>query len=277
MDYSILNNQIVINDLSQFNIEQILESGQVFRFSGENNNYKIIAKNVICHLKYECDRAIIGSSDIEFAKKFFDLDRDYTPIKRKLEEYPLMKEAIAFGEGIRILNQPPLETIISFIISANNNIPRIKGILTRLCEYLGEDFGEYKAFPTLEALASENESFYKRIGAGYRAGYITDTVRMISEGFDLDLYSVPTAEARKRLMTLKGVGGKVADCILLFAYRKGDVFPMDTWCKRIYRDMRLPPKRNCSQMAQSLTDIFGDLSGYAQQYLFFYYRQNNII
>lgn len=277
MNYSILNNQITIFDLSQFNIGQILESGQVFRFSGEKNNYKIIVKNVICHLKYENDRAIISTSDIDFAKKFFDLDRDYAPIKRKLESFPLMRKAIEFGSGIRILNQPPLETIISFIVSANNNIPRIKGILTRLCEHLGEDFGDYRAFPTLEALASEDESFYKRIGAGYRASYITDTVRMLCEGFDLDLYSVPTLEARKRLMTLKGVGGKVADCILLFAYHKEDVFPMDTWCKRIYRDFALPATKSCPNMAQTLTDMFGNLSGYAQQYLFFYYRQNNII
>ncbi|MDD4315754.1 MAG: DNA glycosylase [Clostridia bacterium] len=277
MDYSILNNQIIVNDLSQFDIKQMLESGQVFRFSEEDGNYKIIAENVICHLKYEYDRAIISSSDIDFAIKYFDLDRDYAPIKQRLAAYPLMQTAIDYGKGIRILNQPPLETIVSFIISANNNIPRIKGILTRLCECLGEDFGEYRAFPTLEALTSEDAAFYRRIGAGYRAEYLVDTVRSIADGFDLNLYSVATPEARKRLMTLKGVGGKVADCILLFAYHKEDVFPMDTWCKRIYRDFSLPATKSCANMAHTLTTMFGDLSGYAQQYLFYYYRQNNII
>lgn len=276
MDYSIQNDKITIYDISQFNIKQILDSGQVFRYEQENNNYKIIAKNVISYLNYDNDRAIIISSDTDFAINYFDLERDYGKIKQELRKNELVGKAVSYGEGIRILNQDPLETIISFIVSANNNIPRIKGILNRLCEHLGENKGEYNAFPTLEALASENVDFYKKIGMGYRAEYIVKTVQQIKNGFDLDLSDIETIEARKRLLTLMGVGNKVADCILLFAYHKEDVFPMDTWCKRIYRDLGLPQVTSCTNMAKRLTDIFGNLSGYAQQYLFYYYRENNI-
>lgn len=278
MIYSVLNDKITVYDTSQFNIEQILNSGQIFRYSGDGKNFKIIAKNTICHLKYDMGSVIIKSSNVDFAVNFFDLCKDYGPIKQKLRENNFLDRAISFGEGIRILKQDPLETIISFIISANNNIPRIKGILNRLCEYLGEDLGEEdKAFPTLDALASENTDFYKKIGAGYRAEYIVKTVAMIKSGFNLDLYRTDTAEARKELMRLYGVGNKVADCILLFAYNKGDVFPVDTWCKRIYRDMGLPESQSCKHMSNALSDIFGENSGIAQQYLYYYYRENKII
>ncbi|HHT83559.1 MAG: DNA-3-methyladenine glycosylase family protein [Christensenellales bacterium] len=275
MRYGIQKNQITVFDTFSFNIKHILESGQIFRFSQEQENYKIIAKNMICHLKYDNQRVIIKSNDIAYAVRFFDLDRDYESIKRKLAEYEFLNEAIKFGEGIRILNQDPTETIISFILSANNNIPRIKGILNRLCQCLGEDIeGGEKAFPTIAALCSEGVDFYRRIGAGYRASYLVKTANMLKDSFDLDLYDKNTEKARKALMSLPGVGRKVADCILLFAYHKEDVFPLDTWTGRVYRDMGLPP---CVNKCDKLVDIFGNLSGYAQQYLYYYYRQNKII
>ncbi|MFW5780243.1 MAG: DNA-3-methyladenine glycosylase family protein [Bacillota bacterium] len=277
MNYGIQNGQIVVFDTSQFDICHILDSGQVFRYEKAGNIYKIVAKNVICHLKYENDRVIINSSNTDFAINYFDLYRDYEPIKNELKKHEYVSKAVNYGNGIRILNQDPLEVIVSFIISANNNIPRIKGILNRLCERLGEDMGGYRAFPTLEKMAGKDVNFYKEIGLGYRAEYMVKTIADIKNGFDLDLYHWDTIKARKHLTTLTGVGRKVADCILLFAYHKEDVFPMDTWCKRIYRDLGLPVQNNCGNMADILTKKFDKLSGYAQQYLFYYYRENNIL
>lgn len=276
MQYSVCNNQIRIYGVSQFNINQILDSGQVFRFKKYKDKYTVIAGNIICYLNYDNEDVIIETNNVDFAIKFFDLDKDYHEIKSKLREHKLLDKAITFGEGLRILKQNPLETIISFIISSNNNIPRIKGIIERLCDYLGEYCGGYRAFPTLEALATVDVEFYRSIGAGYRAEYLAKTVEVINNGFKLDISTLSTEDARRYLMQLSGIGSKVADCILLFAYQRGDVFPMDTWCKRIYRDMELPPTTNIQIMAKRLTDIFGNFSGYAQQYLYYYYRENKI-
>ncbi len=276
MQYSIHNNQIRIHDVSQFNINQTLNSGQVFRFIEHSHYSQIIARNVICYLKYDKEGVIIETNNADFAVRFFDLERDYNSIKSRLKQHKSLAKAIAFGEGIRILKQDPIETIVSFIISSNNNIPRIKAILERLCSYLGEDIGGYRAFPTLEALAGENIEFYKKIGTGYRARFLTETISRIKNGFDLNISALSTKQAREHLMKLSGVGSKVADCILLFAYQRGDCFPMDVWTKRVYRDMNLPPTADIRTMAKRLTELFGDYSGYAQQYLYYYYRENKI-
>lgn len=277
MIYGIQNGQFIVFDTSQFDIRQILDSGQVFRYQKLENIYKIVAKNVICHLKYENDHVIINSSDTDFAINYFDLERDYNPIKEKLKKNNFITKAVDYGNGIRILNQDPFEVIVTFIISANNNIPRIKGILNRLCESLGEDMGGHKAFPRLEEMAKRDEHFYKQIGLGYRAEYLVRTIDKIREGFSLDLYDWDTSSARKHLMTLPGVGRKVADCILLFGYHKEDVFPIDTWCRRVYRDFGLPPQKSCEKMADAMSQKLKNLSGYAQQYLFYYYRDNKIL
>ena len=160
--------------------------------------------------------------------------------------------------------------VISFIISANNHIPRIKGIIERLCAGLGRDMGGYYAFPTAEAMADKGEDYYFALGAGYRAPYLASTATAIAEGsFDIDaVRSMPTKEAAKYLCSLLGVGPKVADCILLFGYHRTDVFPVDTWIKKVYRDTLGGAATN-KQMREKLIALYGNLSGYAQQYLFF--------
>lgn len=274
MRYRILKEGLEILDKSQFNIRHILECGQIFRYSLEKDCCKIVAKNLFSRLYSYDDRDIIISDNAIEAEKYFDLARDYTLIKEHLKgRHTLLDAATDFGYGIRILYQDPVEMIISFIISANNNIPRIKGIIERLCRELGKESGGYYAFPTLGEMSSADEAFYKSIGAGYRARYLTETVKRLKNDFDVNLYGIPSDEARKRLMTLLGVGGKVADCILLFGYHKTDVFPMDTWSKKIYFDFGFPDAP-AKDMAKRLVDMFGDMSGYAQQYLYYYYREN---
>lgn len=274
LKYTMTDNDIIIKDTKDFDIRQILDCGQIFRYfkTGENR-YEVYSKDKRCEVVQD-GVAVIRSDDKEYWEKFFDLDNDYSAIKNALRDKPFMKEAVEYGGGIRILNQDPFEMLISFIVSANNHIPRIKGILNRICEGLGEDKGGYHAFPTAEAMAKKDADYYFSLGAGYRAPYLSETARAIVDGFDLDKPKYMSGEeANKYLCRLKGVGPKVADCILLFAYRKSDVFPVDTWIRKVYFDMtgKTAPDK---AIRKYLVSTYGELSGYAQQYLFFNKREN---
>lgn len=277
MKYRTEDKKIIIEDLSEFNIKHILDCGQVFRYRKEGDCYTLFAKNFKCLLLNCGNSVIIETEDPDFFVEYFDLKRDYSAIKRNLtENFDGLEEAVKFGNGIRLLNQDPYEMIISFIISANNNIPRIKKIIERLCEGLGEDMGGYYAFPTPKAMADADRSFFGSIGAGYRDDYLFKTSRLLMD-FDLDeIRKADTAEARKKLLSLQGVGPKVADCILLFAFGKKDLFPMDTWSKKIYASFGFIPDDNIGRMSARLVERFGNLAGYAQQYLYYYYRENRI-
>lgn len=264
------NEYIIVDDLKDFDIRQILDCGQIFRYAktGENE-YTVMSRDKRLKVTQDENKVVIYG-DKAFAREFFDLDRDYGKIKKQLEDLPYMSESLEYGGGIRILNNDAWEMIISFIISANNHIPRIKGIIERLCAGLGRDMGGYYAFPTAEAMADKGEDYYFELGAGYRAPYLASTATAIAEGrFDINAVRImPTKEAAKYLCTLLGVGPKVADCILLFGYHRTDVFPVDTWIKKVYRDTLGGAATN-KQMREKLIALYGNLSGYAQQYLFF--------
>lgn len=271
-----VGNSIIIKDLSCFNIRHILECGQIFRYLEQSDgSFRVFSKDKSAVVIQERDMAQIITDDPDYFTKFFDLDRDYMQIKEELREKPFMREAIEYGGGIRILNQDKWEMLISFIISANNHIPRIKGIIQRLCESLGENKGDYFAFPTPQKMAEKGAEFYASIGAGYRAGYLASTAKAVADGFDLnEIDAMNGSEGNKRLCTLLGVGPKVADCILLFGYHKQDVFPVDTWIKKVYKDVVGDNEVNNVAMRKKLIEIYGDYSGYAQQYLFFNKREN---
>lgn len=273
MDYIVEKGKITVINPEDFDIRKTLECGQVFRFKKIDDGYQIIAKNERAVLKNVQNNVEIACTDENFFVKYFDLCKNYDIIRLKLKDKGLFCAAIDFGQGIRILKQNPFETLISFIISANNHIPRIKSVIERLSDALGEKENGFNAFPTAAALASKDADFYFKAGLGYRAPYIAETARAINDGFDLDgLSDLPTDEARKILMTLKGVGPKVADCILLFGFGREDVFPVDTWIKKVYNSY-FGQEENPLKIRKALTDKFGDLSGYAQQYLFFYKRE----
>lgn len=276
MEYEIIENKIIISNPTTFDIKAVLECGQVFRYKKTDGGYQVVAGDKKAVLKEENGKIIIEQNDAKFFEKYFDLCRNYDIIISKLGCKGLIGAACGFGKGIRILNQNPVETIFSFIISANNHIPRIKSIIERICAELGEDCHEYYAFPTISALASKGEDFYFKLGAGYRANYISETAKTLESGFDIDgIYEMPTPEARKKLCALKGVGPKVADCILLFGYHKTDVFPVDTWIKKVYADC-YGETASAAEMSKRLTAEYGDLAGYAQQYLFYYKREQKI-
>lgn len=272
----IQKNNIIITELKDFDIRHILDCGQTFRYEKLNEGqYRVYSKDKTCSVTQSDGKAVIECKDIEYFVNYFDLQRDYGEIKQKLKGKPFMTDAIEYGHGIRILNQDRWEMLISFIISANNHIPRIKGIISRLCASLGENMGDYYAFPTPKAMASKDEDFYKALGAGYRAKYLAVTARQVADDFDLDeIDSMDGNAANKRLCSLMGVGSKVADCILLFGYHKQDVFPVDTWIKKVYKDIMGDSVADNNIIRRKLIDIYGEYSGYAQQYLFFNKREN---
>jgi len=268
------DNYLEITDLNEFNIKHILECGQIFRYKQAENGYKIYCKDMLIEVCCQKGGVKIFGKNLDFVKKYFDLQNNYANIKSDLLKSNLMKKAIDYGYGIRILNQDPFETLISFIISANNNIPRIKKIIEGICVRFGENKGDYYAFPTLDSLAHASVQDFRDLGCGYRSEYLVHTISTLLSGFDLDgLFYMDTLEARNKLMKLKGVGRKVADCVLLFAYHKTDVFPTDTWIVQLYKDLTSEDKPALF-ISNYFSKIFNVNSGYAQQYLF-YEKMNN--
>lgn len=274
MEYEKHIDKIVINDLSEFSLDHIFECGQVFRYLKTANGYVIISKDQKCVLSKENDCAIIETSNIGYFENYFDLSNDYAQIKRKLAEDEFMREALGFGHGIRLLRQDPEEMLISFIISANNNIPRIRKTIEKLCDLKGTDCGGYMSFPTAFELRDSSEDFFRSIGAGYRASYLTETIEALNSWFDMEsLAFLETDDARRQLMKLKGVGRKVADCIMLFGLHRTECFPTDTWIEKVHERIFGKSGKSAIRKSDELGKYFGDLSGYAQQYLFYYARE----
>lgn len=265
---------MVIDDT--FNAVHTFECGQCFRWNPVNGGYIGTSGNKVCCL--DTRTLNINPDDEEYWKNYFALDIDYEEIKEKLLECDKKLEpCIKFGSGIRILRQDIWETIVSFIISANNNIPRIKKIIETMCCMYGEetDFNgfTYHSFPSPERLAGLTAEDLAPLRVGYRDKYILDATAKVTSGeVDLkELYKLSDQEAKNALMKIKGVGGKVADCILLFALSRYSVFPGDVWIKRILKNVY---KINDNEITEFVKQKYGDLAGYAQQYLYYYYRSH---
>ena len=259
----------IIYDAKDFNIKQTLECGQLFRYTIKNDYAEVYSLDKKAILYQNNDSIIIENEDKEYFENYFDLNCDYSKIKEELKELPMMRNAIRYGYGIRILRQDIVETILSFIISANNNIPRIQGILNRIAPQ--------GHFPTIEELTKFTENDFKTMGCGYRASYLEKTIKTLAEN-KINLsepFNLNGFDANKYLCAnLVGVGPKVADCILLFAYHKMDVFPVDTWVKKIYQDL-FGNSASPKVIRQNLIDMYGKSAGYAQQYLFYHKRDGS--
>ena len=268
---------ILITDPEDFSVEETLECGQVFRYKKTDFGYVIYSLSHKADIYCQENTIKIITKDKKYFIKYFDFYKNYGRIKSKLGQYPMLKSAIEYGSGIRILNSDPVEMIIQFIISQNNNIPRIKTIIEKICESYGENMGDYYAFPTLDRLKEIPLEFFKEIKCGYRDKYLYHTIQAIGKDFLVDdVYKMDTESARKELMKLKGVGRKVADCILLFGFGKTDVFPTDTWIVQAYRKIYGDDKSDAVQISKKLLEEFGDLAGYAQQYLYYYMKESNL-
>ena len=271
-----------------FEPKDVFECGQCFRWNREENgSYTGVFNKYVLNVEKKDGKIIFkgNCNSIEEIKNYFDLNRDYKSIIDKLEIVDdNLKNSISYGKGIRILNQDLWETIISFIISANNNIPRIKGIIERISKAYGEKIEfegkEYYTFPTPKQLSKASVDDLRKLGLGFRDERVFETTRKIASGeFDLNkLYKISTSEAREKLLELAGVGPKVADCILLFSdLKRFDVFPIDVWVRRVMNELYIhnPDENKVSKKEiQKLADEkFGALQGIAQQYLFYWKRE----
>ena len=231
----------LIKEIDSFDPKDIFECGQCFRWNREDNgSYTGIFSDCVLNVEKSNEKIIFtGNKNVteEKINNYFDLKRDYSKIKQDLSKIDNnLLEATGYGSGIRILNQDLWETIISFIISANNNIPRIKGIIERISKQYGNEIEfngkKYYTFPTPKELSKATAEDFRGLGLGFRDVRVYETTKLISTGkFNMkELYNLTTKEAQDRLLTLPGVGPKVADCILLFSTLKRlDVFPIDVW------------------------------------------------
>ncbi len=266
--------KIIVTECSEFNVEETLECGQIFSFIKlDNNAYRVISTDKVANITFNENEIVIQSSDINYFYNFFDLDTNYNNIKQELIKInPNITKFLGYGGGIRILKQDIFQTIISFIVSANNNIKRIKKILFGLSREYGTKIADdVYAFPTVEQLLPVTTQDYARLGAGYRSEYLEKTIKCLasSEYNITTLKTLPTQELKQKLLTLMGIGPKVADCILLFGFSRTDVFPIDTWTRKSYYLFETKTL-NDKQIANYYVDIYKNYSGYAQQYLYNY-------
>lgn len=268
------NSNIYISGIENFDLPHTLDCGQAFRWEEkENGIWCGVAFNKYLELKREQDGTVIlyNTSIEEFDtlwRDYFDLDRDYNGVITKISNNEILKKASEFGKGIRVLNQEPWETLCSFIISQNNNIKRIKGIINRLCENFGENMGNYFTFPAAEKIASLSLEDLAVLRSGFRAKYILDAAHKVSNGeVDLTkLKDLSLEKARNELMKITGVGPKVADCALLFSHKHIDAFPKDVWIKRAMQVLF-----NGELPAEAIP-----YAGIVQQYIFFYARETKL-
>ena len=280
------NNVIEIEGITNFHPQHTFECGQAFRWNWDGQGYVGIVADNIVRLIWDGSILSIENATLDdfytLWLDYFDLKTDYGEIIRILSEDPVMEEAVKHGWGIRILNQDPWETLVSFIISANNGINRIKTTIERLSQKFGEKVvwqdREYYMFPKIDALAEADEDELKSCGCGYRGPYIRGTAQLIQDGhIDLnDLKAMDYKEAKEQLQKCPGVGPKVADCILLFSLGKSQAFPVDVWVKRIMEALYFDDMKGFKDIRKFAEYRFGSLAGYAQQYLFYYAREKKI-
>ena len=283
------NNVVILEGVADFDPKHIFECGQCFRWMAEEDgSYTGVAKGKVINVSRENDTVYIKNSSLkdfnDIWKDYFDLNTDYTKIKnilKNMDEH--LEKATEFGWGIRILRQDPWEMIISFIISSNNRIPMIQRAIGNLSRQYGTYIGQYNGvdyydFPTPEQLNKASIEDIRACSTGFRDKYIKSTTEAVINNND-DVYkynSLSTEECRKELMKFNGIGPKVCDCIALFGMQKYDTFPVDVWVKRVMQEFYVDDDMSLPKMRTYAIDKFGELSGFAQQYLFYYARELGI-
>jgi len=267
-----------------FDISQILECGQCFRFTKiEDNHYKIIAHDKTLTIKQDTNKISFSCTSDEFQNiwsDYFDMNRDYDAIKLLISDNdPIMQAAIKHAPGIRILKQDFWEMVISFIISQNNRIPMIKRVIENICGKYGDEIEGGFAFPSAEQMAGVSIEDLMELKTGFRAKYIIDAIQRRNEGHlnENIIYNLTTDEIKDKLTEVKGIGDKVAHCIMMMGLGRMDVFPTDVWIKRIISELYFSgadvPLKEIQSFAR---DKWGDNAGIAQQYLFHYARLEKI-
>lgn len=286
--WKVEKNSIIIKSFRHFNPVHTFECGQCFRWEKINDNLWFgVVKDLAVNLEWNGKDLIFHDTcEDDFLRvwySYFDLDRDYGEIKEKLgKDDPVMKEAISFGHGIRLLRQDFQETLISFLISQNNGIPRIRKIVEGLAQSFGEPISfskpDVRTFPTCEKIAGTSLEDLRTIRAGYRDKYILKASQQICKG-EVDMNILQNGEpfqSRNEMIKLFGVGEKVADCTLLFSGMRYDIFPVDRWVRRVMAELYLGYEASNEEVNSFAIKKFGDLAGFAQQYLFYYAREKKI-
>lgn len=265
------DNGVKIEGVKDLDLAQTLDCGQSFRWVENDGKFSGVAFRKKVEIYFEEDYLFIDNTTVEdyenIWKSYLDLELDYGKIREDIKKlHPVLEEACAYAPGIRILRQEPWEALCTFIISQNNNIKRIKGIVERLCESFGDKIDDYYTFPSAEKLAELAPEDLAPIRAGFRNKYIIDAARKVNSG-EVVLEKCRTLEyddARAELMKIKGVGVKVADCTLLFGLHRVEAFPVDVWMKRALEKL----------FPDMTENDFGDYAGIAQQYIFHYSRMH---
>ncbi len=273
MNYTI-DNKITFINVEDYNLDETFLCGQAFRWDKYKEGFSGFMGEDLCYVYFEGKNLIVESlnnnSNLEElrkkAEKYLALNIEYKKLKEKFSKNEVMKKSIAYAPGIRVLNQDFFETLITFIISQNNNIPRIKKIVDTLSEKYGKKIGDFYSFPTAENLKNVSEEEYSELKMGFRAKYVFDAVQKIlnEEIKEETLLLMTYEEAQKELIKIKGVGPKVADCVLLFSLEKYESFPKDVWINRALEKM----------FPKGLPKEIKGYEGIAQQYIFHYARNN---
>lgn len=282
-------NFCIISELEEFDPRDVFTCGQAFRWYEEaDGSFTFITHGRVANAKKVDGKILLKDVDKnsfdEIFYNYFDLDRDYKRVIEELSKDDVMKSATEYGKGIRILNQDKFETIISFIISANNQIPRIKKSIEKISEMYGKFLGEdenrkYFSFPSAEELSkAKPEDLREFARVGFRDKRIVETANLINSGIvNIDeIEKMNLEDARAALQVLPGVGPKVADCILLFAFDRKESFPVDVWIKRVMEELYLKEETPKSKIAMRGREVFGKNAGFANQYLFYYGRENKL-
>lgn len=282
------NNQIIIHDIKDFNLTHIFDCGQCFRWNKEEDgSYTGVVKNMILNVEQDGSNVIFNNANMDdyenILKEYFDLDTDYSEIKRFVNTDEIMAKAIKFGEGIRILDQDEWETMISFMISANNRIPMIKKVIENLSTSFGDFIGSYRgrdyfSFPTAEQLSKATLDKITECKAGFRSPRLKEAAERFLNEKEI-IYNIKNTsydEGLAYLKTYKGIGDKVANCILLFSMRQFETFPVDVWVRRVMQELYVDKDTKDKDIRKFAENKFGKYSGYAQQYLFYYARENGI-
>lgn len=286
--------KIIVKSTKDFCIKQILDCGQIFRYYLLNDKTAVVVSCDKIAVVYESDKsAEILTENIDYFQNYFDMLTDYSKIKLELEKDKFLKPCCENCYGVRILKQNFFEMLISFMISANNSIVRIKKSVNFLskkfgkkCEITIDKFPDietdlfasddgtitYYAFPTLQELKTATVQDFVYAGLGYRAEQMYETIQRLNENDLIEFKKKSSSEKYKWLLTLKGVGEKVANCIMLFSESDMSSFPVDTWINKVYNDITKTESKNRKEIETELKNRYKNLSGYAQQYFFYYYR-----
>ena len=281
------NNYVKIEGVEDFDPVHTFECGQCFRWTKEpDGSYTGVVGTRVGKVGYRDGSLVIENAGVRELEEtwfdYLDLGRDYAAIKKRLVKDEIMEKAVNFGHGIRLLKQDLWETLISFIISANNRIPMIMKVVASLSRIYGDELvsggKSYFTFPGVERLRGANLEQLEVCRGGFRCKYILGTARLISEGtVDLEKLKLLETDAARGLLTeLPGVGNKVADCTLLYSGTKHDAFPTDVWVKRVMEELYLKRESTFAEIQVFAREYFGELAGFAQQYLFYYARENRI-